>query len=324
MNLCRRQLLGAGAVAGVALAGTSLAAGPLAAAQPKTGRQVPGIYRLGVGDIEVTAVLDGHIDLGIELFPNAEADEVTRLQEAAFVPVGPSVRGAVNSFAVNTGEKLVIIDAGGRDFLGPTMGRLPDNLAAAGIDPAAVDVVAVTHMHPDHIGGIVTTNGAAVFPNAELVVHKADWDFWMSPEIMAKAPESSLPFFQAAQAAGTPYAKRVRPIGDDEEVVPGIRSLALPGHTPGHTGFVIASGNDTLLVWGDIVHAAILQFPHPDWAIAFDIAPELAVATRRKAFDMAATDRLMIAGMHVPFPGVGHVVRNGGYKFIPASWNYEL
>lgn len=324
MDLYRRQILSMGAAAGAALAGSAMGVGPLAAAQPQAGRQVPGIYRLGVGDIEVTAVLDGYVDLGIELFPNSEAEEVTRLQEAAFVPVGPSVRGAVNAFVVNTGDKLVIIDAGGRDFLGPTLGRLPENLAAAGIDPAAVDVVAATHMHPDHIGGIVTTNGAAVFPNAEFVVHKDDWDFWMSPEIMAKAPKSSLPFFQAAQSAGTPYAKRVRPIGDDEEVVPGIRSLALPGHTPGHTGFLIASGADTLLVWGDIVHSAMLQFPHPDWAIAFDISPELAVATRRRAFDMAASDRLMIAGMHVPFPGIGHVVRDGKFEFVPASWNYEL
>jgi glyoxylase-like metal-dependent hydrolase (beta-lactamase superfamily II) len=324
MNLCRRQVLTAGAAAGVALAGSALGVRPLAAAQPKAGRQVPGIYRLGVGDIEVTAILDGHIDLGIELFPGADPEEVTRIQEANFVPVGPSVRGAVNAFVVNTGEKLVIIDAGGRDLLGPSMGRLPENLAAAGIDPANVDVVAATHMHPDHIGGIVTANGAAVFQNAELVVHKDDWDFWMSPEIMAKAPESALPFFQAAQAAGTPYTKRVRPIGDDAEVVPGIRSVALAGHTPGHTGFMISSGDDALLVWGDIVHAAILQFPHPDWAIAFDISPEVAIATRRRAFDMAAQDRLMIAGMHVPFPGIGHVVRDSGFKFVPASWNYEL
>ncbi|MEJ8574400.1 MBL fold metallo-hydrolase [Microbaculum marinum] len=324
MKFCRRQVLTGGVAGGMVLAGSLLGARPVAAAQALAGRQVPGIYRLGVGDIEVTAILDGYIDLGIELFPSADAEEVTRLQRANFVPVGPSVRGAVNAFVVNTGEKLVIVDAGARDLMGPTLGQLPANLEAAGIDPEAVDVVALTHMHPDHIGGIVTANGAAVFPNAELVVHTDDWNFWMSPEIMEKANEQGKMFFQAAQAAGTPYAKRLRQIGDDAEVVPGIRSVALPGHTPGHTGYMISSGDQSLLIWADIVNAAILQFPHPDWAIAFDISPEVAIATRRRTFEMAATERLMIAGMHVPFPGIGHVVRDGGFRFVPVSWNYEL
>lgn len=326
MDLTRRHLLAAGggmALAGLGLAGAGLR--PATAAQPRAVRQVPGIYRLSIGgDIEVTALLDGFIDLGTNLFPDAPEEEVRRLQEAAFVPVGPSVRSGVNAFAVNAGDRLALIDAGGRNLLGPTLGRLPGSLKASGIDPAAVDLVVATHLHPDHIGGLVTGDGAAVFPNAELVVHEADWNFWTDAELMAKANEQGKVFFQAAQAAITPYAKRMRLIGDDDEVMPGLRSIGLPGHTPGHSGFIVHSGPDTLLIWGDIVHSALLQVPHPDWSIAFDIRPDLAVSTRRKAFDMAASDRLLVAGMHLPFPGIGRILRGEtGYTYRPEPWRFE-
>ncbi len=324
MELCRRRVLGAGALAGLSLAGSIAGTSKLVAAQPKAGRQVPGIYRIGVGDCEVTAILDGYLDLGIELFANATPESAAKLQKAAFVPVGPTVRGAVNAYVVNTSDKLMVIDAGGRDFLGPTLGQLPLHLTAAGIDPAAVDIVALTHMHPDHVGGLVTENGAAVFPNAELVVHKADWDFWMSPEVAAKTPDSAQPFFDAAQSAGTPYAKRVRLIEADGEIVPEISALALPGHTPGHTGYMIGKKHDRLLIWGDIVHSAVFQFPHPNWSISFDIFPEQAVATRRRIFEMAAKERLMVAGMHLPFPGIGYVVKRNGFRFVPVDWSYQL
>ncbi len=324
MKMRRREFLKAGVAAGAVLAGTAVDPGRAKSEQPMAGRQVPGIYRIAVGDIEVTAILDGYIDLGTNLFPDAKPEEVARLQEANFIPVADFVRASVNCFVVNTGEKLAIIDAGGRNLLGPTMGQMPAGLAAAGIDPAAVDLVIATHMHPDHVGGIATKNGAAAFEKAQLVVHGDDWDFWMSPENMAKANEVAKPFFQAAQGAVTPYAKTVRKIGGDEEVIPGIRSLALPGHTPGHTGYLISSGADTLLVWGDIVHSATLQLAHPNWSIAFDTSPVQASATRRRAIDMALTDRLLIAGMHLPYPGIGHLVRAGGLRFLPAEWSFTL
>jgi glyoxylase-like metal-dependent hydrolase (beta-lactamase superfamily II) len=324
MEMRRRQFLKASVAAGAALAGSALGAGSLMAAQAKAGRQVPGIYRIMVGDIQVTAILDGYVDLGTNLFPDADPEAVAELQKANFAPVGDSVRASVNCFVVNTGDKLAIIDAGGRNLLGPTLGDMPRGLSAAGIEPANVDLVVATHMHPDHIGGITTKNGAAAFENAQLVVHGDDWDYWMSADNLNSAGDLAKPFFQAAQAAATPYAKMVRKIGDDEEVMPGVRSLALPGHTPGHTGYMISSGNDTLLIWGDIVHSSILQFPHPNWSIAFDTSPQKANATRRRAFDMAQTDRLLVAGMHLPFPGIGHVVRSGGYRFVPADWRYAL
>lgn len=322
MQWNRRQILTA---AGIGMAVAAGRTAPAAAAQPRAGRQVPGIYRLNVGDIEVTALLDGYIDLAMNLFPGAAAPEIRRLQKANFLPRGETVRSGVNAFVVNTGDRLALVDAGGSDLLGPTLGDLPASLAAAGIDPAAIDMVIVTHLHPDHIGGLVTGDGAAVFPNAELIVHEADWNFWTNAELMAKANDQGKVFFQAAQSAITPYAKRSRLVGDDEEVTPGIRSLALPGHTPGHTGFVVASGVDTLLIWGDVVHSAVLQVPHPEWSIAFDIASDLAVATRRRAFDMAASERLLVAGMHLPFPGFGHVTREGDrFRYQPAQWRYEL
>jgi glyoxylase-like metal-dependent hydrolase (beta-lactamase superfamily II) len=317
--------LAGSALGGRGLAGAGLGVSAAFAAEPKAGRQVPGIYRINVGDIEVTAILDGYIELGANLFPDAKLDEVNKLQAANFAPVGDSVRASVNAFVINTGDKLAIIDAGGRNLLGPTMGELPANLSAAGINPADVDLVIATHMHPDHIGGITTKNGAAAFENAQLVVHADEWDYWLSAENMSKAGESAAPFFQAAQASVTPYAKMVRKIVGDEEVIPGVRSVALPGHTPGHTGYMVTSGPDALLIWGDIVHSVILQFPHPNWSIAFDVSPEKGIATRKKAFDLAMTDRLLVAGMHLPYPGLGYVTKGGGgYRFVPAEWRFSL
>lgn len=324
MDMRRREFLKASVASGAALAGTALGASPILAAQAKAGRQVPGIYRVSIGDIEVTAILDGYIDLGTELFPDAEPEEIKRLQRANFAPTGDSLRASVNCFAINTGDTLALVDAGGRNLMGPTMGNMPGGLAAAGIDPAAVDLVIATHMHPDHIGGIATHNGAAAFPNAEFVVHADDWDFWMSPETMASAPNFFKPFFEAAQAAATPYLKAVRKIGDGEDIASGITAMALPGHTPGHTGYLISSGKDALLIWGDVVHSPLLQFPHPNWYSAFDNQPNVASITRRKTFDMADKEKLLVAGMHLPFPGIGHVVRGENFNFVPAEWQYSL
>lgn len=319
MVISRRDFMGLAATAAAA----PLLVRSVLAAAPQAGRQVPGVHRLRVGQAEITAINDGYLEFAPEVFPTASAEEINELLAAAFRPAGPW-RGAVNAYAVNTGERLVLIDSGTATAFGPTLGKLPENLAAAGIDPAAVDVVLLTHMHPDHINGIVTGDGTAAFPNAELVVHQADWDFWTDESRTNAAPEAMRPFFLGAQKAVAPYAGRIRRVqGDGTEVAPGITLVELPGHTPGHCGFRVASDGAQMLIWGDIIHAPVLQFARPEWTVAFDVDAQTARATRARTLDMVAADRILVAGMHLDFPGFGHVVRDGdAYAFVPAPWWY--
>ncbi|QCI68980.1 MBL fold metallo-hydrolase [Phreatobacter stygius] len=301
----------------------TLAAGPALARAPLAGTQVPGLYRMKVGTIEVTAILDGHLDLPQALFPKATDGETGPLLDRAALPRAPHVNSPVNTYLINTGDRLVMIDTGTATAMGPTLGLMPKNLAASGVTPDQVDVVLVTHMHPDHVNGLITPDGKPFFPNAEVVVAGAEYGFWTDQAIMSQAPKDVQAFFQMAQAAVKPYAdsNRLRRISADGEVVPGITAVAAPGHTPGHTGYRIASGNQQLLVWGDIVHAAAFQFAKPDWSIAFDSDQNTAAASRKRMFDMTATDRITVAGMHLPFPGIGNVVRDGdAYRFVPVSW----
>ena len=319
----RRLLVGTAAVAGIAATGVT--AGTAVAATAKSGQQVPGLHRLNVGEIEVTAVLDGHIDLPTNAFPKADAAGIERLQKDSFVAVGDQVRAPVNSYVVNTGDRLVLIDSGCGGLFGPDLGKVATNLKAAGVEPAAIDTILVTHLHPDHIGGTFSKEGASLFPKAEMVVNEADIAFWTNNDIAAKAPADIKDFWAWAQSSLKAYDGRVRRFSKDGEAVKSITAVQLPGHTPGHSGYMITSGNQSLLVWGDIIHSAALQFAKPDWSIAFDVDMDMGAATRRKVFDMAATDRLLVAGMHVPFPGVGHVVKaTEGYAFVPQEWRYTL
>jgi glyoxylase-like metal-dependent hydrolase (beta-lactamase superfamily II) len=319
MSLNRRSFLvgGAAGLGGLYLLGSS--------AWAKTalsGHQVIGAYRHKVGSFEVVALNDGAIDLPIAMFPAAPPDEANKLLEFRSLPKDKSPT-AINAFLVNTGDKLILIDSGSGKLMGPTLGDFAANLAAFGVNPASIDIVAMTHLHPDHFGGLLNADGKIAFPNAQFVVSDADVKFWLDENIAAKATADGKPFFDMARANVTPYlaAKNVRFIADGQEVAPGVVAHSAAGHTPGHTMYRVTSGKDNLLIWGDIIHSYVLQFPHPEWGVAFDIDPAGAIATRRKVFDMTATDKLAIAGAHVPFPGIGHVVKAGaGYALEPLFW----
>ncbi|MBY0532798.1 MAG: MBL fold metallo-hydrolase [Xanthobacteraceae bacterium] len=308
-------------IGGGLLAAAGALSSPALAKMPFAKAQAPGYFRRKLGDFEVTAVLDGDIDLELKLF-SGDAAEMQRLSAQSYQPSPPRIH--CNAFAVNTGEKLYLVDTGTGVLLGSSLGRVAENLVLAGINVDQIDAILLTHLHPDHFGGM-TMEGRPVFKNAEIYVAEADAKFWLSAEVADKAPTDFKPFFEMAVAAIKPYAHRLKPLPAKGEIASGVSAIALPGHTVGHTGYLFASGKEQMLVWGDVVHNAALQFERPEWTFAADTDREQAAAARKRAFDMVATDKLLVAGMHLPYPGLGFVEKAGAqYRYHADFWSTKL
>ncbi len=306
------------AVAGLFLLGSSLAM----AEAPQQKTQVPGYYRLMLGQFEVTALYDGAIDLDEKLLKNIDKRDIQRLLAREFLK-GPKVQTAVNAYLVNTGKQLILVDAGAAKLFGPGLGNIVDNLKAAGYTPEQVDTVLVTHLHGDHINGLVTPEGQRVFVNAEVWSTKADNDFWLSEAIAAQAPKDFQPFFKMSRDAAAPYlaAGKWKTFDSNRELLAGVSSVDTHGHTPGHASYLFQSGDQRLMVLGDLVHNHAVQFARPEVAFEFDNDPKQAVIARKRIWALAAKEKLMIAGMHLPFPGVGHVRKEAkGYAWVPAEF----
>ncbi|MBV8605318.1 MAG: MBL fold metallo-hydrolase [Pelomonas sp.] len=286
------------------------------AAAPEAGGQAPGWFRLQLGKFEVTALNDGTFELPMDKLLKTDPKNVAQALHRDFL--GLPVTTSVNGFLVNTGTKLVLIDTG-TGAPGPAVGRLVANLEASGYKPEQVDEVLITHMHGDHIGGL-THDGQRVFPNAVVRIAKADTDYWLSEAAMAKAPEDARGGFKTAMAVLKPYidAGALKPFDASAELEPGIHALITAGHTPGHAIYRITSEGKTLVLWGDLIHSASVQFPDPDVTIAFDSDPATARIQRRKAFAEAAQSGELDGAAHLSFPGLGHLRADGkGYDWVP-------
>jgi len=286
-------------------------------------KQIPGVYHRRVGDIGVTAISDGFLDGNLDVLRNIDKEEARQILADNF---RPARRTAVNCFLIYTAGKLALIETGCGRYMANTGGQLLANLAAAGIDPASIESVLLTHMHPDHSAGLTDmTTGKRNFPNAELVMHENEPRHWFDDGAMAKGDDREKKlFFQAGREQTEPYRDRWR-LFQKGDVLPGVTAMPFHGHTPGHTGYLISSGSESLLIWGDIVHVPEVQTARPEVCMAFDSDKGQAEATRRRVFDMVTTDKLMVTGMHLHFPGFAHVVRAGtGYRLIPMAWEQAL
>jgi glyoxylase-like metal-dependent hydrolase (beta-lactamase superfamily II) len=321
-NVLKRNSIRFAAALLVAVA--SFVGGPNAAlAQaPQHHDQVPGFYRLKVGDLEVTALFDGFAVFDPHWLNGTKATMDGVVKELHEDP--HMLEASVTGFLVNTGKQLILVDAGASTWYGGgALGRLVGNLRSAGYTPEEVDIVLVTHLHADHVGGLTTQDGRRVFPKAEVYVAKAESDFWLSPEIAAKAPKDAQPFFQSAQAIAAPYIKagKWHTFSGSETIVDGMQLVPLSGHTPGHTGYEFSSKGQKILFWGDTIHAQRVQLQHPEVTVVFDIDPPAALATRNQLLSRLAREDVVIAGPHMLFPGLGRLHKEGsGYSWAPVAF----
>ncbi|MBM3617689.1 MAG: MBL fold metallo-hydrolase [Alphaproteobacteria bacterium] len=304
---------------------------PAPAAKPALAKAVktqsPGYFRFAVGDYTVTALYDGYINLDQKLLHGISDEQKQAYFEQAFIDSANGVQTAVNGFLVHTGKHLVLVDAGAATAFGPTLGALSENIRAAGYDPKDVDTVLLTHLHPDHASGLLSPDGKVLFPNATVYATKAESDYWLDKKNEDIAPEGKKGMFALSQKAVEPYQKagKFKTFTADETILDGIVSASSAGHTPGHTGYLFTSKGKDLLIWGDIVHSHSIQFQNPEVSIEFDSDSVAAIATRQRIFAETAAGKTLVAGAHLPFPGVGHVRKQEiGYVWVPVEYGPVL
>lgn len=314
MNISRTFLLGL-----LILLTLSLAT---LAVPPQAEPTLSDFYRFRVGEAQVTVLLDGVSSKEphtIALQPEKVKELLAEKRRS--IPLASSY----NVFLIHTGTRLVLVDAGGGKGMGK-LGHLVESLNMAGYQPEQIDAVLITHFHPDHIGGLVT-NGELTFPNAEVFCDSRESDYWLSEAEEEKAPEELKERFGLAQSVFAPIQKadKLRPFPSGETLFPGIQAVPQPGHSPGHTGYLIEGNQHDLLLWGDIVHIEDAQFPEPGIAVKYDGSPQEAIESRREIFRRAFDKKLLVGGAHISFPGVGQVLKTEtGYRWIAVPYGQDF
>lgn len=316
-----RQALAGALLAGLGL--SVLAPAAVQAAAPQVRTQAPGFYRMMLGDFEITALSDGtvpqHMDRELK---DAAPGQVEALLARAHQTL--PVETSINAFLINTGKQLLLVDTGAGRAFGPHVAnRLVGNLKAAGYQPEQIDAVLLTHVHSDHSGGLVV-DGQPVFPKARVYLDQRELDYWSSDEARAQAPEQKKPWFAAGRASLAPYAQdgRLRPFNAPQTLFAGVSVIPAPGHTPGHSFYVVESQGQKLVFWGDLVHAEAVQFPAPTITISYDSDQGTAAHQRLAAFADASRQGYWVAAPHISFPGLGHVVPDGDtYRWLPAPYS---
>jgi glyoxylase-like metal-dependent hydrolase (beta-lactamase superfamily II) len=309
----RRSLLALGAGLG---ASTMLGGSALAKA-PKLGTQPSYFYRFNLGNAEVTVVSDGPLPLGPPkgTFVGIPDDDVKKMLSDNFLPTDNVVLEQ-NSPIVNTGDKLVLFDTGmgTSKAFGPTTGRQQKSMAEAGIKPGDIDAVVLSHAHIDHIGGIVGADDKPLFPNAQYYIAQSDFDFWTDEGKMGGPLKD---FVVHARKNLMPVRDRLVFFKDGQEFLPGIQAMAAPGHTVGHTMFMVTSEGKSFAFLGDLTHHAVLLLEKPRMEFSYDTDPKQAANTRVKMLDMLAANKIPVMSYHFAWPGYGHVVKNGdGFHYI--------
>src|SRR6476659_6836426 len=323
LMLDRRTLLRTGSTA-VAIGAAALApTAPALTRAPQVGKQAqPSFYRFKLGTIEITVVSDGTLAFPAETLWGDRAEDARSLLTSTFQPSSP-VGLQINTILVNTGDKLVLIDAGcGVDKFQNTNGRLIGNLASAGYAPGDIDMILLTHAHFDHLWGISDhENASLLFPSAEFVASETEVAFWSDPALPGKVSAKQQPL--VTQANLKLASPRLRLIKAGAEVAPGVTTFDTAGHTPGHISLHISSGSEEMLLTGDVVVNSAVSFLHPEWPFGFDMDVPQATKSRMAFLDRAAADKTLVGSYHLPFPGFGHVVRDGsGYRWLPADWQW--
>lgn len=286
--------------------------------------QVPGVYPFKLGDFTITALSDGTLPQDLhKLLSNTNPAETDRLLQKSFL-TNP-VEASINAFLIDTGDRQVLVDTGAGSFFGPKLGgKLQASLKTAGYAPSEIDAILLTHIHTDHSGGLVEA-GQLVFPAATIYVGKPDVDFWLD-RANAKRSHIAEKYFDEAAKTVKPYldAGKLRSFSGETAILPGITAHPTPGHTPGHSCYVVESRGESIEFWGDIVHFASVQFPKPEITVAYDVDSNAAAAQRKKQFARAEASRLLVAGAHLPFPGVGHLrVADQGYAWVPVDYRWR-
>lgn len=295
---------------------------PLAVAAPPRRQSADppkGFSRFKIGDAECTAIYDGIWEKVHDptFFSNATVEETKQALAAAGLP-SSYVPIQISVFVLKLNDKLIMCDAGGGDQIQAfnpqslfISGRLLANMRSAGIDPGKIETILVSHFHPDHIFGLLQKRtNAPVFPNAEIIVPAAEYKFWTDPSLISRLPQKRKPLAQRIQGV-IPLWKNVLPVEGEDEVVPGIRFVSAPGHTPGHTAFHVSSGREQLMISGDTAYVPALCAAHPGWHGVFDQNPSLAETSRRRLLDRVIADKMMICGSHFPWPGAGTIESDG-------------